>query len=328
MKTETPRRGWPAFLRRALRLAAGLAGALTGYLLLARWFWPAEVLCHFRPFLALLWLGLAGVALLARARGAAAGFALAALASAWPTLALLVPRERPEPTGTTLRVASANLLWGTDTVRDLLSWVDEVRPDLLFVSEIAVADRAALGELRARGFEHVLLCPPEAEWTDATWGRILLARRPLRRGATRWPGPILDAWIELDGRAVRVLGAHPMRPGRAELTSRRNRVLAHLAALAAEQPGAIVLGDLNLTECSPRYDDLLADGRLADTRAGRGRMGTWKLFNPHLDLEIPWIRLPLDHVLAGSGLVSTARSVGRDFGSDHAPVLADVGWRP
>jgi endonuclease/exonuclease/phosphatase family metal-dependent hydrolase len=132
--------------------------------------------------------------------------------------------------------------------------------------------------------------------------------------------------IAHEGRELRLLGAHPNRPGRGDQTGRRNRTLARLAALAAEQADVVVLGDLNVTEGSPHFGRLIATARLADTRAGRGRMGTWRVRMPRTGWQLP-LRLPIDHVLVGASLATAGRRLGPELGSDHLPVLADVGWR-
>ena len=38
------------------------------------------------------------------------------------------------------------------------------------------------------------------------------------------------------------------------------------------------------------------------------------------------VRVRIDHVLTGAGLVPRVCEVGPDVGSDHLPVIADVGF--
>ena len=47
---------------------------------------------------------------------------------------------------------------------------------------------------------------------------------------------------------------------------------------------------------------------------------TWPAFLP-----MP-ARIPIDHVMTGSGLRVVERTVGPDLGSDHRPVIATIGW--
>jgi len=305
---------------------AGLA-CFAAYLLLARWFWPAEILCHFRPHLGALALLGAAVALAFRLREQSLAFGALALFCAWPTLALCMPQGIPPTSGPALRVATANLLWGSESFDAFERWLDEAEPAVVFVCEIDAARRERLEALRERGYPHHLLTPPREEWHERTWGRALISRLPLFEPAVHWPGPILEASVELGGPRLRVLGAHPVRPGRAEMTRSRNLVLAALGELAGAQPAVVVLGDLNLTEATPRFGELLEAGRLTDTRVGRGPMGTWRVKVPRLHWDLRLLRLPLDHVLIGPSLVALDRQLGPDIGSDHLPVLAEVAWR-
>jgi endonuclease/exonuclease/phosphatase family metal-dependent hydrolase len=89
-----------------------------------------------------------------------------------------------------------------------------------------------------------------------------------------------------------------------------------------------VLGDLNSTEASPHFQRLLTNGRLSDTRAGRGWFPTWRAYLPELRWPLLGLRLPLDHVLTGPALTSLARNTGPDLGSDHLPASARIAWRP
>jgi endonuclease/exonuclease/phosphatase (EEP) superfamily protein YafD len=301
-------------------------GGLLGYLLLARWFWPAEILCHFRPHFGGLALIAAAVTLALRLRAQSIALSALAVFCAWPTLALCMPNGALQAPGPSLRVASANLLWGSKSFDALERWLEREDPALAFVCEIDLAARDRLEGLRSR-YPHQLLAPPAEEWSASTWGRALISRLPLAEPATHWPGPILAARVTLDGRELRILGAHPVRPGRAAMTRSRNLVLAALGELAGEQDEVVVLGDLNVTEASPLYSELLEAGALADTRAVHGPMGTWRVRVPRLRLDLRPLRLPIDHVLIGRDLVALDRRLGPDIGSDHLPVVADLAWR-
>lgn len=317
----------PALRRWLARLAWLTVAAFTslsGYLLMARWFWPAEVFCHFRPHVG----GLALVAVLAaamlRMRWQSLSLGALALISAWPSLALHIPAERVQPAGPPLRIATANLLWGSESSAGLLSWLESEAPDVAFLCEVDPTRAVQIEALRER-YPHQLFCPPREEWHASTFGRAMISRFPLSEVAVRSPGSILDVTVVHAGRTLRVLGAHTPRPGRAWRTKSRNAVLGMLADLARQGSAVAVLGDLNVTEGSPSFARLLESGGLADSRAGRGPMGTWSVPMPGARWDLP-VRLPLDHVLVGSSLAVVDRRIGPDIGSDHLPVAADIVW--
>ena len=324
MAPHAVRRTWLGWLAWA---SVGAFACSTIYLFLARWFWPAEILCHFRPILGAFGLFAALVALGLRLRSQALALGALALICAWPTLALCVPRATEESAGKSLRVATVNLLWGSESFDALAPWLDEEQPAVVFISEVDSKRLPRIEALRERGYPYQFVDPPPAEWHAKTWGNALISRLPLSHSEVRWPGPILDARVEFEGRVLRVLGAHPLRPGRAEMTHRRNVVLAELGVLAGERADVVLLGDLNMTESTPRFGELLEAGHLADTRAGRGPMGTWRVIVPRVFWDLRPLRLPIDHVLSRGHLAVTAFSMGPEIDSDHFPVIAEIGWR-
>jgi endonuclease/exonuclease/phosphatase (EEP) superfamily protein YafD len=96
--------------------------------------------------------------------------------------------------------------------------------------------------------------------------------------------------------------------------------LDRAARLAAQAPagGVVLLGDLNLTPWSPRFRDLLDDAGLRDASMQLPFEPTWRA-------PLPFLGLAIDHVLTSPGLAVTCSRIGADVGSDHLPVIADIG---
>jgi endonuclease/exonuclease/phosphatase family metal-dependent hydrolase len=290
--------------------------------------WSGEVASHFAPFAALVAVPLLG--LLWRQRAWAWLGLSAALTGlcAFPWLQLRLSPSGPLPREPSWTAVSANLLWGSPAGQALPEWLAELQPEVVFLCELDPASKRSLESWApAQGYAPPLIWPPENQWTDETIGRALLARQPFESTAVHWPGPILEGRLTLAGRSLRLLGAHPLRPGNPALTVERNRVLAGLATLCYQDPAVLVLGDLNCTEASPRFGALLSNGDLIDTRAGRGWFASWRVYVPHLRWPLLGLRLPLDHILHGAALATHSRSLGPDLGADHLPAVARVGWR-
>jgi endonuclease/exonuclease/phosphatase (EEP) superfamily protein YafD len=79
----------------------------------------------------------------------------------------------------------------------------------------------------------------------------------------------------------------------------------------------LVAGDFNLPVESRIYRESWGGFINAFSRSGRGFGFT--RFNG-------WIRVRIDHVLAGPGWRVDRAWVGPDVGSDHRPVVADLVW--
>ena len=86
----------------------------------------------------------------------------------------------------------------------------------------------------------------------------------------------------------------------------------------AQTEPVFVIGDLNCSPWSVRFRDLLRDGRLRDSSVGMGWQPTWPA-------NLWWFGIPIDHCLYGAGLHVHRREVAAHVGSDHRPLLVEVG---
>jgi endonuclease/exonuclease/phosphatase (EEP) superfamily protein YafD len=85
----------------------------------------------------------------------------------------------------------------------------------------------------------------------------------------------------------------------------------------------VLLGDFNLTQHHRWYDELI-DAGFSDCHhaLGEGSATTW----PNGHVPLPPIRL--DQVFVRGGLVCLAIREGAGEGSDHRPVIVDLGFEP
>ena len=129
--------------------------------------------------------------------------------------------------------------------------------------------------------------------------------------------PTILADFKIDGCQFLFAGTHPVPPGSRFLTDLRNDQLLKLALLVANRnAAAILVGDLNTTDHSPCFRQLLTRARLRDTRQGFGVQPSW---GPFQLLEIP-----IDHCLVSPHIAVRRRRVGPHLGSDHRPVAIDL----
>lgn len=311
--------------------ALALVGALGVAALVAcgRFSAAAEVVANLR------WpLGLSGfvgaLAFVVARRGvpAVASFALGVVL-VWPAARLWWPSPAGvlAAEGTTsveLRVATTNLLFGRVAPSELEAFVEEFQPDVIGLLELLPENRSGtdwfevLEGWRER-FPHQVVLPG-----GLSFGMALLSRYPLEE--VRWLDPpggeniyafrpaLLRVVARIDGRAVRLILTHPERPGRPWRVRARAKVFDAIVEEVLDGP-TVVFGDLNCTEGSPLFQDLLGRSGLTDSRAGFGPCASWT----HERVPGRWVTL--DHVLVrGLGVVS--RGVGRDVGSDHLPATA------
>lgn len=128
------------------------------------------------------------------------------------------------------------------------------------------------------------------------------------------------------GKEVSVLALHTVSSVHRRSDHLRVPMMKGAARWANQQKhegrAAIIAGDYNATPwCSP-FMDMLEAGDLVNSQLGFGMQGTWPAPLP------PLLRIPIDHCLHSRDLVTLRRKVIDDsFGSDHLPLLVELGWR-
>jgi endonuclease/exonuclease/phosphatase (EEP) superfamily protein YafD len=158
---------------------------------------------------------------------------------------------------------------------------------------------------------------------DDNFGIALLSRVAWRNIATLELGeanvPSIVAQFDFPPGACTLIGTHPLPPGSHRLAELRNEQLHELAQLAHQLPGPVVLaGDLNTTSYSPYFSDLLSSSGLRDSRQGRGIQASWG--------PLPFFEIAIDHCLVSADVAVLERHVGPHLGSDHRPVLVELGF--
>jgi endonuclease/exonuclease/phosphatase (EEP) superfamily protein YafD len=297
----------------------GGIATLTGFL--ARGGWLLELTAHFRLQVAVVLAVLALVAGIGGRRhwalGAGVLGAVNALLVLWvarPNAAGTIPPAAPRLRVLSLNVHTANTR--SDLVREL---VLRAQPDVVVLLEVNEHWLAELEPLR-RQYPHFLADPREDNFGLALFARIAPANGEIvTLGEAGVPSVMAD--FSVGGRALRLLGTHPLPPGTPAYAWARNGQLQAIAAWCRRQALPVaVLGDLNVTPWSPHFRDLLRDGGLRHER-------------PRWDLGIswpapqPWFGLPLDHCLTGPAVGVARREILGAVGSDHWPLLVELAWK-
>jgi endonuclease/exonuclease/phosphatase (EEP) superfamily protein YafD len=190
-------------------------------------------------------------------------------------------------------------------------------PDVIVLTEVDDRWLTQLAPLTNR-WPHSVPAP-----RDDNFGIALFSRHPLRDARAVYLGeagvPSIEAEVRFESGSVVVVGTHPLPPSGAENSGLRDGQLDQVGEHLAGRSGPrILLGDLNTTPWSPVIRRLLTRSGLKDSLRGRGYQPTWP---SHFFLF--WI--PLDHCLVSDEVAVLARHVGPHVGSDHRPVIVDLG---
>jgi endonuclease/exonuclease/phosphatase (EEP) superfamily protein YafD len=307
-------------IRRILTVFAvgGTVTASGSYLGSVHWFF--DLWTHFR-FQYMVFFGLVALVFIAwrswKVAGVAAALCLMNAGAVLPVYFGEVPAEATRPVA---RVLSINLLTSNTDYQAVRDLVEREKPDILLLMEVNERWKKELADL-------------ETEFVDALWstrsdnfGIALMSRRPcasLKEVVYVLGGvPSIEAVIDdpIHG-AVRVIGTHPLPPVGSLYAGERNQQFDRIAeSIAEDDRPTILIGDLNCTPWSPYFSRLLERSGLRDSRQGFGNQPTWPTGR--------WVlRIPIDHCLVSEHFVTTRRDVLPSVGSDHFPLLVEVGVR-
>ncbi len=301
----------------------GLLCLVSAASLLGRTFWLFELLTHFR-----LQYVVAGVclALILAARRRWIGGAIAAslaIAHAVPVIPYLsVPAAADVGSGETIRVMALNLRHRFGDVDAARRLVRARRPDVVLLTEFLPAHQTLL-EALSDILPNRVGTPPRGKF-DA----ILMSRLPIAWSRIHYPSarflPVIEARLCGDlideETCFTVIALHSPRPdfSRGRLQNQTLTLVAERAAAVIDRR-VLVMGDLNTTPYSHRFQDLVRRGGLTDTAIGARWRTTWIS-------RFPPLGLTLDHVLLGAAFRPVARHVTENIGSDHFPLIVDVAF--
>ncbi len=298
--------------------AVAVCAAATATSFFGEAWWLFELTTHFRVQYAAVLISASVVFVVLRRFRMFAASMLFAL----PNLVVIAPIFLPNHSSSTvespIKVVFINL---SVTNREYVMVAEFVRSsdhDFLAVVEL---NEAWLTNLRQQlaDYSHVV-----SRTRNDQFGIGLFSKTPLERPTILDLGtlgfPAIRAFITAGGRRLTVFVVHPPPPVADLFREERVTQMKNLAALVAKEEDVVVLGDLNMTPWSPIFRDLLAVTGLQDARTGFGVQATWPA-------TMPWMLMPVDHCLVSEDLVVKRCYAGSDIGSDHYPVVVEIGVR-
>ena len=217
-----------------------------------------------------------------------------------------------------LRVMSWNVWLGNQSYSEVLRTIRERDPDVLVLIEVGPWHRESLGDLLKEEY-------PYSKWipqNDAR-GIAMLSRIPgmefLEVDLAGIGMPAIEGQVPGRGaqRGLRILGVHTSSPNLGGRTAQRDQQLDFMRRWVLESnEEALVIGDFNITPWSKPFRERLkgeglGQGKLRDTREGRGFFATWPS-------GLGWLGIPIDHALVTQGIEVHRRGAGLPLReSDH-----------
>ena len=328
---------WNAFFRSASANLSTFAVIAIGAAVAFAWAWPEAIvdaddradgrfqLLLFYTRVFQLHLGLAALACAIVVVIAATGWKRATL-SAFVAAALLmpfareyVPKRPPPPATRTLRVMSMNLFANNHDAEKIRAQIDREDPDVIVACEVTDWSEAVVFAPLAQKYPYAM--HPNYDNGAFVMSRVPFANERSPDGSARRP-----VVFSIDGRAFAMYPVHLTSPGtRTHLMRNREQTLALAAIVATERRPMMIVGDCNFTQMTGEYQRLRAAGlRSTHDLVGFGVGNTWgPLWYPRLN-RFPGMRI--DQMLLSRELTATTHHVGGDTGSDHRPIVAEIGF--
>ena len=228
-----------------------------------------------------------------------------------------MPDEKKE-INHSIKILISNVLTQNTNYEKFNNYVNEIDPDVMMIMEI---NSEWLANLEGFQKDYYYCVGPR----DDNFGIGIYSKYPFISKKIEYYReisiPSLAAEISVKNKNIKFIGIHPLPPKSKKYTSVRNNLLLEIAEEIREngEENVILAGDFNLTPWTHLFSRIKKISNLKDTRQGFGIQQTWPTYNP-------LFLVPIDHCLVGSDYIVIDRYVGKDIGSDHYPVIVELGW--
>ena len=295
-----------------------LVGLATVIGLLDRFWWGFETADVFRLQYLVVLVGAALVALLLR-RPRLAVIAAALAAVNFAVLGIPVSGSvaaAPSRPAHSLRLVVANVEVGNRDFAAVRRLVEKTRPDLFGVTELTPVMARQLSDLLP-GYRASVVEARKDAYGIGVYSRVPLLSAKVAHFPSDGP-PTVVARVRVSGETVTVVVTHVHTTFAGSIHVRQ---LEALAAAARSELGkrVVICGDFNTPPWTGPLRRFATDAHLRDLYGSRAWAGyswpTWGSF----------LRVPLDNCFVGNGVAVTDHHDGPNVGSDHRPLVIDVG---
>jgi endonuclease/exonuclease/phosphatase (EEP) superfamily protein YafD len=293
-----------------------VVGSLLGFC--GSWYWLIDLFSHFRLVYGLaIGLGVL-LALGQKQRRLAALWAVGFLINAVPVAGLFLPSSAvAAPQARPLRLMFVNVLRKNPDKTRAIDAMIKADPDVIVAVEVDHLWGGAMQQALAERWPHGKVADRSDNFGVAIFSKIPMDQIDVFESPGNYV-PSLRAEITVGSQKTVVYGTHPFPP-MSGFTHQGWQI--HMADLArriqAERLPVILTGDFNSTPWSANYRWFVSQTGLVDSQQGFGPQPSWPT-------ELPYLGIPIDHVLTSKSIRTERRRIGTWNGSDHRPVIADL----
>lgn len=214
-----------------------------------------------------------------------------------------------------VKFSAINVLSSNTDYQKVIDFIHNENPEIVIIQEITPTWEAALNVALSQ-YSQRLIKTRNDNFGIALYSKIKLENLKIAtlNGINL---PSIQADFEIKNQKITLLATHPVPPINQDYFNKRNHQLSEIATFSKSIANEIiVIGDLNTTSFSRHFKNLQKQSKLIDSRKGFGIQPTW---------SVKGVWLTLDHCLISNGLGVKNRKVGQHIGSDHLPILVEIG---
>lgn len=248
---------------------------------------------------------------------------LLAIVMLLPLLRHYVPKSPPVMSGSSLRIVSANLFSQNRDEASIVRAIRDADADVIVLLEVTPWSYSLLR--REFGATHRYEHRPRYNGGGMVMSRVPFreATPPVQLPSNHTRVPLV---FELDGRELAIYPVHLVSPGSLRLIAQNREQIRELLKIdAAEARPMVIVGDCNMTPLTSNFGALREAGfRNTHQLIGWGAGNTWGPSWWRWLNRMPGVQI--DQIILQRGLTARSHRVGLDTGSDHRPVIAEIGF--
>jgi endonuclease/exonuclease/phosphatase (EEP) superfamily protein YafD len=225
-----------------------------------------------------------------------------------------------------VKVLSSNVWAYNQNYPALLDLIRKENPDIAMFYEMTPAGQQQLDTLK-----DILPCSVGRNTENLICTKLSLNGTKVLFNSPSYHNTIIIENLRQRDRAFTLVATHPSSPQTKEYFLGRNQQLTNLSAYIANSKEPLIMGgDFNMSMWSPFYRQFVEKTGVVNSRQSFGVIPTWspaKIRSLPTFLQ-PWLSVPIDYIFTKSGkfeLRTTSMKAGTYIGSDHLPVIAEIG---
>lgn len=280
-------------------------GARISYLL--------DLINHFRPYLLLVFVCLIIYQVLKKYQSKIWIYIVLALLLNFNTIPNFSRKlSSLELSNSTIKIMHLNLLAGNNNYQQTINLIKTNHPHIISFQEATLAWEE---KIKAELTEYNFVCKP----IDSPFGICVAINIPIIEQSIFYllnsDIPAIYIKSQVNNQYLSLVFIHPPPPFNSFFFEQRNAYYEKLINKIQDYENLIVIGDFNITQWSPIYQELESQLSLRNTLSGFEH--TWPSFFP-----VPIFQL--DHILISNSMAVVQAEVLANIDSDHFPILSEI----